>query len=164
MMYSNRVSQKLHEEHMATLALLERLERFVAKKEPPEMVDIGARTLLVDLVGAFESEIWHHFTFEEKYLFGYFAMSGDAEMAQHLTTEHEQIRNLGERTIALARAAASSAFLPSTWREFRPLARQLVEQLTAHVHKEEGVFVPLLQDCMESGTEEELYLAYVTDK
>jgi hypothetical protein len=30
MMYSNRVCQKLHEEHMATLALLERLERFVA--------------------------------------------------------------------------------------------------------------------------------------
>ena len=34
-MYSNRVCQKLHDEHMATLALLERLERFVANNTPP---------------------------------------------------------------------------------------------------------------------------------
>jgi hemerythrin-like domain-containing protein len=161
MMYSNRVCQKLHEEHMATLALLERLERFVANKEPPGKLDIGARTLLSDLAAAFESEIRHHFAFEEKYLFDYFATSGDTEMAQHLTTEHERIRNLGERTIAMARAAASSAFSPSAWSEFRLLARHLVEQLTEHVHKEEGVLVPLLQDCMESDTEEKLYMVYV---
>lgn len=30
MMYANRVCERLHDEHMATLALLERLERFVA--------------------------------------------------------------------------------------------------------------------------------------
>jgi hypothetical protein len=35
---------------------------------------------------------------------------------------------------------------------------------TAHVHKEEGVLVPLLQDCMENDTEEQLYMVYVTDE
>ena len=55
MMYSNRVSQKLHDEHMATLALLERLGRFIASKEPPKTVDIGTRTFLIDLTAAFES-------------------------------------------------------------------------------------------------------------
>ena len=164
MMYSNRVCQKLHEEHMATLALLERLERFVANKEPPGKLDIGARTLLSDLAAAFESEIRHHFAFEEKHLFDYFAQSGDTEMAQHLTTEHEQIRNVGVRIIAMARAAAVSGFLPSAWSEFRLLARHLAEQLTAHVHKEEGVLVPLLQDSMEGDTEEQLYTAYVMNE
>jgi iron-sulfur cluster repair protein YtfE (RIC family) len=43
-------------------------------------------------------------------------------------------------------------------------AGQLAEQLTAHVHKEEGVLVPLLQDSMDSDTEERLYTAYVTDE
>src|SRR5271165_3580779 len=119
MTYSNRVSQKLHDEHMATLALLERLGRLVANnKEPPNAVDIGTRTFLIDLTAAFESEIWHHFAFEEKYLFEYLVTFGDAELAQHLTTEHEQIRDIGERTIAMARAAASSPFSPSAWRKF----------------------------------------------
>ena len=163
-MYSNRVSQKLHDEHMATLALLERLGRFVANKEPAKTVDIGTRTFLIDLATAFESEIWRHFAFEEKYLFDYLVKSGNAELAQHLATEHEQIRDIGERTIAMARAAALSPFSPSAWREFGQFSRQLIEQLTAHVQQEEGVLVPLLQDCMESDTEEQLYMVYVTDE
>ena len=71
MMYSNRVCERLHDEHMATLALLEKLERFFANNKPPEVIDAGARTLLVDLAVAFENEIWRHFAFEEKYLFDY---------------------------------------------------------------------------------------------
>ena len=82
MMYSNRVCQKLHDEHMATLALLERLERLVASNKPPEANDTSMRSLLIDLAVAFETEIWRHFAFEEKYLFDYFAQSGDTEMAQ----------------------------------------------------------------------------------
>ena len=39
MTYANRVGQKLHDEHMATLALLERLERFMTKGKPPATVD-----------------------------------------------------------------------------------------------------------------------------
>ena len=164
MMYSNRVCQKLHDEHMATLALLERLERFVANNKPPETIDSATRTLLINLAVAFENEIWRHFAFEEKHLFDYFAPSGDTEMAQHLTAEHVQIKNLGERIIAMARAAASSGFLPSAWSEFRLLARQLAEQLTAHAQKEEGVLIPLLQDSMESDTEEQLYTAYAMNE
>jgi hemerythrin-like domain-containing protein len=163
-MYSNRVCQKLHDEHMATLALLERLERYVANNKPPESIDTAARSLLVDLAVAFENEIWRHFAFEEKYLFDYFAQSGDTEMAQHLTTEHEQIKNVGVRIIAMARVAAASGFLAPGWNEFRMSARQLAEQLTAHVHKEEGVLVPLLQDSMDSDTEERLYTAHLTDE
>jgi iron-sulfur cluster repair protein YtfE (RIC family) len=160
-MYSNRVSQKLHEEHMATLALLERLERFVAKGEPPETVDSATRTFLVDLAVAFESEVWHHFDFEEQHLFAFLTAAGDAELARHLSDEHVQIKAAGERVIALARAGAQAPFSPTAWREFRPLSQQLIEQLTAHVHKEEGILVPLLQDSMASDAEERLYSEYV---
>ena len=163
-MYSNRVCQKLHDEHMATLALLERLERFVGNNKPPEANDTGARTLLIDLAVAFENEIWRHFAFEEKYLFDYFAQSGDTEMARLLTTEHEQIRDVGGHVIAMARAAASAGFLPPAWNEFRLLSRQLAEQLATHAQKEEGVLIPLLQDSMESETEEQLYTAYVMNE
>ncbi len=163
-MYSNRVCQKLHDEHMATLAVLERLERFVAAGEPPAAADVGARRLLVDLAVAFENEIWRHFAFEEKHLFEYFGQSGEPEMAQHLTAEHGQIKGLGEPLIALARTAASSGFTPQTWNEFRPLARHLADQLAAHAQKEEGVMIPLLQDNMDSETEEQLYTAYVMNE
>ena len=64
----------------------------------------AARRLLVDLAVAFENEIWRHFAFEEKHLFGYFDESGEPEMARHLTDEHVQIRNLGVPLIAMARA------------------------------------------------------------
>jgi len=161
MIYENRVCQKLHDEHMATLALLERLERFVAGNVPPVAGDPAARTLLVDLAVAFENEIRRHFAFEEAHLFGYFAESGEAEMARHLTVEHVQIRDLGERVVAMARAAATAGFAPAAWNEFRPLARQFAEQLAAHAHKEEGVMVPLLQDNMDGDTEERLFNVYV---
>ena len=164
MMYSNRVCQKLHDEHMATLALLEKLERFIAGNKPPEATDTAARSLLIDLAVAFENEIWRHFGFEEKHLFDYFAQSGDAEMGPLLTAEHLQIKSLGARIIAMARAAASSGFTPSAWTEFRPLARQLAEQLATHAQKEEGVLIPLLQDSMENETEEQLYTAYVMNE
>jgi len=160
-MYTNRVCQKLHDEHMATLVLLERLEHLVANNNPPATADAGTRALLVDLAVAFESEVWRHFDFEEEHLFEYFSQSGDTEMAQHLITEHQQIKSVAEPIIAMARAAAKSGFQPAVWNEFRRLSRQLVEQLTAHVHKEEGVLVPLLQDSMENETEEQLYGVYV---
>ena len=160
-MYSNRVCQKLHDEHMATLAILERLERFVANNTLPAATDTSARTLLVDLAVAFENEVWRHFAFEEEHLFDYFNQSGDTEMAQHLTAEHEQIRNVGLPIIATARTAAASGFLPPAWSEFRVLARQLAERLSTHAQKEEGVLIPLLQDAMDSDTEERLYIDYV---
>jgi iron-sulfur cluster repair protein YtfE (RIC family) len=146
---------------MATLALLERLERFVANNTPPTAADTSARTLLVDLAVAFENEVWRHFAFEEEHLFDYFNQAGDTEMAQHLTVEHAQIRSVGLPIIAMARTAAASGFLPPAWSEFRLLARQLAEQLSTHAQKEEGVLIPLLQDAMDSDTEERLYIDYV---
>jgi hypothetical protein len=70
----------------------------------------------------------------------------------------------GAHIIMMACVAAVSGFLPAGWSELRVSARQLAEQLTANVHKEEGVLVPLLQDSMDSDTEERLYTAYVTDE
>jgi len=163
-MTENRVCQKIHDEHMATLALLERLERFVAAGTPPDAAEPATRRMLLDLAVAFENEIWRHFSFEEKHLFNYFDESGEPEMARHLIDEHVQIRSLGTLLITMARSAAASGFTPAVWNEFRPLARQLAEQLSAHAQKEEGVLIPLMQDSMDGETEERLYLAYVMNE
>lgn len=113
MMYSNRVCQKLHDEHMATLALLERLERFVAKGEPAAASDSGTRSFLIDLAVAFESEVWHHFDFEEKHLFDYLVAAGDTELARHLTDEHVQIKTVGQ--------PSSPWRVPRRWHRFQRL-------------------------------------------
>ena len=80
------------------------------RPEPPETVDSATRTFLVDLAVAFESEVWHHFDFEEKHLFEYLIAAGDTELARHLSDEHVQIKAVAERVIALARAGARLRF------------------------------------------------------
>ena len=46
----------------------------------------------------------------------------------------------------------------------RVSAGKLAEQLTPHVQMEEGVLVPLMQDSMDSDTEERLHTACVIDE
>ncbi len=161
MEFSNRVSQKLHEEHMATVALLERLERLAAGRSPPPAGDPAAGRLLGDVATAFEAEVWRHFDFEEDHLFTYLAQAGDAEIGAHLTEDHQVIRPLGARIIAMARAARTQGFDEAGWAEFRRLAFELCERLNAHVQKEESALVPLLDEQMDAATEARLYEDYV---
>lgn len=161
MEFSNRVSQKLHDEHMATVALLERLERFAGSRTPPPAADAAAGRLLGDLATAFEAEVWRHFDFEEEHLFTYLDQAGDAEIGAHLTEDHKVIRPIGARVIEMARAARTAGFEEAGWAEFRRLSFELCERLNSHVQKEESALVPLLEDQMDAETEARLYEDYV---
>jgi iron-sulfur cluster repair protein YtfE (RIC family) len=161
MEFSNRVSQKLHEEHMATVALLERLERLVGGRTPPPAGDPAAGRLLGDLTTAFETEVWRHFDFEEEQLFTYLDQAGDAEIGAHLTDDHNVIRPIGARIIAMARPARTQGFDEAGWAEFRRLSLEMCERLNAHVQKEESALVPLLEEEMDAETEARLYEEYV---
>ncbi len=161
--FSNRVSQKLHDEHMATLALLERLERLAAGRTAPAAGDAAAGRLFTDVATAFEAEVWRHFDFEEEHLFPFLAQGGDAEIGAHLTDDHKVIRPLGARIIEMARAARTKGFDDAGWSEFRRLSSELCERLTAHVHKEEAALVPLLEDTMDAETEARLYEDYIVN-
>jgi len=164
MSFTNRISQMLHEEHRATVALIERLEQLLARQRggsPPDTGERGVAQLLADLSSGGEAEVQRHFAFEEGHLFTYLEAIGDVAIGAHLTEEHNAMRPIGVRVAALARQAAARGFDGAEWNEFRRLGHELCERMLAHVQKEEMALLPLLDECMDSETEARLYQDYV---
>lgn len=164
MSFTNRISQTLHDEHGATVALMERLEQLLARGRrggPPVKSDSNVARLLSDLSAGIESEIERHFAFEEDHLFTYLKAMGDAGIGEHLTSEHEAMRPLGKRVAALARAALANGFTPAEWDEFTRLGQELGDLMLAHVQKEEMALLPIIEDNMDPETEARLYQEYV---
>jgi hemerythrin-like domain-containing protein len=163
-MFANRVSQTLHDEHGATVALMERLEQLVARHRrggPPDVNDRTIAQLLSDLSTAVQSEVERHFNFEESRLFPFLDAIGDEAIGAHLTDEHSAIRPLGTRVATLAREACSSGFDQARWSEFSKLGQELTERMLAHVQKEEMALLPLLEENMDSDTEMRLFEEYM---
>ena len=164
MSFSNRISQTLHEEHRATVALMERLEQLIARHRRGSLPDRGetsVQQLLSDLSTGVEAEVQRHFTFEEERLFTYLNAIGDVAIGAHLTEEHSAMRPLGIRLATLARDALAQGFDEARWDEFRRLGGELCERMLAHVQKEEMALLPLLEENMDSDTEMRLYEEYV---
>ena len=71
MTFTNRISQVIHEEHRATIALMERLERLLVRHRsgPPDIAAAGVAQLLTDLATGVEADVRRHFDFEECRLF-----------------------------------------------------------------------------------------------
>ena len=136
MSFANRISQTLHEEHRATIALMERLEQLLARYRRGSVPPAGDRAvvqLLSDLSTGVEAEVERHFTFEEAHLFAYLEATGDAAIGAHLTDEHNAMRPLGHAVAKLARAAAANGFGTPEWEEFRRLGQELCDRMLAHV-------------------------------
>jgi hemerythrin-like domain-containing protein len=162
--FTNRIAQTLHDEHGATVALMERLEQLLARSRrggPPDKADSNVARLLSDLSTGVEAEVERHFAFEENHLFTYLEAMGDAAIGMHLTSEHEAMRPLGVRVAALARKAASAGFTPAEWEEFVRLAQELDDRMLAHVQKEEMALLPVIEESMDKETEARLYEIYV---
>ena len=164
MSFANRINQKLHDEHCATVSLMTRLEQLIARHRrdnPPDTNDSKVTQLLSDLSTSIESEIQHHFAFEESHLFTYLDAIGDGEIGQHLTDEHNSILPIGLKVAKLARAAATQRFDESMWNEFRSFAQELCERLLSHVQKEEMALLPLLEANMDADTDARFFQEYV---
>jgi hemerythrin-like domain-containing protein len=164
MSFTNRVSQTLHDEHGATVALIERLEQLISRNRhgnPPNPGDPGVARLFTDLTTWVDGEINRHFTFEEDQLFTYLNALGDEDIGVHLTEEHRAIRPLGARIAALARAAGGQPIGNADWDEFRRIGQELCERTLAHVQKEEMALLPVIEDVMDPDTEARLYQEYV---
>jgi len=164
MSFTNRISQTLHDEHAATVALMERLELLLARWRrggPPDKADGNVARLLSDLSAGLEAEIERHFAFEEDHIFSYLEAIGDAGIGEHLTSEHDAIRPIATRVAELARPAANSGFAPAEWEEFMHLARELSERMLMHVQKEEMALLPVIEENMDPETEARLYQEYV---
>jgi hemerythrin-like domain-containing protein len=164
MSFRNRISQTLHEEHRATIALVERLEQLLARNRHGQAPDIGERgiaRLLSDLSVGVEAEVQRHFDFEENRLFAFLNASGDEAIAAHLTDEHRAIRPMGAEIAGMARRAADQGFDEASWQEFRRVGGELCERLLAHVQKEEMALLPVLEDSMDADTEARLIEEYL---
>lgn len=164
MNFTNRISQTLHDEHGATVALMERLEQLLARGRrggPPNSADSSVARLLSDLSSGVEAEVERHFAFEESQLFPYLEAIGDAGIGAHLTSEHEAMRPLGVRVAAIARTALCNGFTPPDWEEFARLSQELSDRMLAHVQKEEMALLPVLEESMDAATEARLYEEYV---
>ena len=166
MSFTNRISQTLHDEHDATVALMERLQQFLARNRrggPPSSVAGDVARLLSDLSIGLGTEVERHFAFEENHLFTYLEATGDGGIGAHLTSEHATIRPLGARVAEIARAAAAKSFTLAEWEEFVRLGQELADCLLAHVQKEEMALLPVIEETMDAETEARLYQEYVED-
>jgi hypothetical protein len=164
MNFNNRISQTLHDEHGATIALMERLEQFLSRNRsggPPDSTASSAARLLSDLSAALSGEIGRHFAFEEDHLFKYLDEAAAGGVGAHLMNEHGVIRPLGARVAEIAGAAAAEPFRAAEWEEFARLGRELADLLHAHVQKEEMALLPAIEENMDAETEARLYQEYV---
>jgi hemerythrin-like domain-containing protein len=164
MSFTNRISQTLHDEHGATVALMERLEQLLARGRragPPDTRDSTVARLLSDLSTGMEAEVDRHFAFEENHLFTYLEAMGDGGIGAHLTSEHVAMRPIAVRVAAIARAATAKGFAPAEWEEFMRLGQELGDRMLAHVQKEEMALLPVIEETMDAETEARLYQEYV---
>ena len=164
MQFTNHVNQRLHEEHCATLALLQRLAQLIARHgsgAAPQISDGEVAQLLRDLCVGLETELNRHFDFEEEHLFDYLRACGDTDICAQFMDEHRAIRPVATAVAKLAREAATSGFDRQTWDEFRRLGSELCDRLPAHAEKEDMALLPVLEDGMDRETEARLLEQYL---
>ena len=157
------VCRALHDEHAATLGILERLEMLLGRhgsRRPPDLASPALAALLKDLVFALDSEIGPHFAFEESHVFPILSEAGDQEMCEVLLAEHGEILPLAQRLAELARHFRARGLTEELWAEFHALGAELVERLAAHIQKEEMGLLPALDDLLEEETDDRLALQF----
>lgn len=160
MEFVRQVSRMLHEEHMAALLLLERLESALhrtGRSEPPDMADSDVLRLMGDLQAGIQGEISNHFAFEEKELFPCLTRAGDGDMVDLLCEEHQVILPLGHRLAELAHSVRTGSLTSDDWRTFHRLGGEFVERLRSHIDKEEMGLISAVEGSIDE--EEDMHLA-----
>jgi iron-sulfur cluster repair protein YtfE (RIC family) len=150
-------SRILHDDHMATIALLSEVERVVLSRQaPPVQSDQETGRFIDRLCKTLNGEISGHFDFEEDSVFPALAEYGMADLGDLLVEEHHAIRKTMNDVVASAGAARAGGFSPETWSAFRRLCGELVERLTSHIEKEERALIPELEDALTPEIDTEL--------
>lgn len=161
--FARHVTRILHDEHMATVALLGRMqERIMALRQgsPPDAAEPEMNRLLRDVASAIDAEVKSHFSFEEEALFPRLEESGDGGIGELLTEEHRVALPIGEKLVALARAAREDGFSAESWAEFHRLTGEFVERMISHIQKEEMGLLPILDNIIDEDQDTELSTAY----
>jgi hemerythrin-like domain-containing protein len=150
-------SRILHDDHMATIALLSEVDRVVLSRQTvPVQSDQETGRFIDRLCKTLDGEIAGHFDFEEVSVFPALAEYGMADIGDLLIEEHHVIRNAMNDVVASVGAARAGGFSPETWGAFRRLCGELVERLTSHIEKEERALIPELEDALTPEIDTEL--------
>lgn len=162
MKFKNRVCEWLHQDHVATIALVQRLEFMIArhKDRAPELDAGDSMRILSEVSEAVRNEIARHFAFEESHLFPYLAEIGAPEMGILLTEEHETLRPLGAELAVMAQKAQEERLNAAGWARLCRVALEYCEGISGHAQKEEAGLLPMLEDSMDAATEARLYTSY----
>lgn len=157
------VSRALHEDHVATLALLDRLEALLGhhrKDQPPTLTNADNAHFLKELIRAIDTEIGPHFAFEEDSVFPLLAAAGDGEMGAFLVDEHQAILPLARRLAEIAKSARDAGFDAKAWAEFHQVGGDLVERLVSHILKEDMGLLPALDDLLDEEADGRLAIEF----
>ncbi|MBE0530223.1 MAG: hemerythrin domain-containing protein [Rhodospirillales bacterium] len=156
---THAVLRALHDDHVRTLALLDRFEallRRIGPDRPPSGSDAEVTTLLAEMVANMAEEVDHHFAFEEGELFPRFSRFAEPGIPAMLRAEHDAMRALERRLAELIAGAGSGGFEPAAWAEFHRLGRELVEREVFHIQKEEMGFLPAMDQILQPDEAAEL--------
>lgn len=165
--YSLNICNALHDDHMMTVGVLEKLEGVLTKigrNAPPAADDPELTRLLTDLVAIMQSEISSHFGFEEEHLFPLVEEMGETPMLSILRNEHDTIRPLASRITEIVKEARANGFSPESWQELYNVGLELSERETFHIQKEEMGLLPLLDQIVDPDLGPELSLAFAEAK
>ncbi|MEP7181639.1 MAG: hemerythrin domain-containing protein [Betaproteobacteria bacterium] len=159
MNYRSQTSRTLHDEHVATMALLDRVEHAFGRADGS---DPGIPTLARALARHLDHELGRHFGFEEEQLFPRLTAAGEGDIASLLQEEHGTIRAVAEELLPLVRTAGERALDAAEWDTLRRGMPELVERLVAHIQKETMALLPMLDDVLDEDTDRELSFAYAS--
>ncbi|OIR02374.1 hemerythrin HHE cation binding domain protein [mine drainage metagenome] len=159
-----QIGTLLHEEHLHTLAALQRLEAFLSRqgnRKAPDVGDAGVRDILSHLLTDVAAEVDRHFGFEEGHLFPVLNQRGEMGIAMILTEEHRTILPLAKDLAALAASALEAGgFSPEAWRDFHDRGGELCEREMFHIQKEEMGLLAAISMFVDAADDAELAVAY----
>jgi hemerythrin-like domain-containing protein len=150
-------SRILHDEHMASLALLREVERLVAaRRQAPARDDPEIARFVAKLAASLTGEVIAHFDFEEDAVFPALAQCGDGDLVDLLVEEHRSLRETIGDISATAREIAEGGVEAQGWMTLRRLCGELLERLESHIDKEERALVPAMESAFTPEIDSEL--------
>jgi len=161
--FDRQITRTLHEEHLVTISILERLEGVFQKhgpKKTPASDNAEITELLGDIINLVACDVTNHFSFEEEKLFPLLGAMGDSPISSILIGEHRVILPLGNLLSELAKMARSEGFNDASWGQFRKGGTELIERMISHIQKEEMALLPMLEDILEEDTDAQLMMTY----
>ncbi len=159
-MAQTKIGELLHEDHVATLEILNTLEAFLASHRRMPPTNAVTQDMLRRLAATLREEVEKHFGFEENYVFPVFLKKGVEGIVMMLTHEHRTILPLALRVAEGAVQAAEAGFTEETWRDFADCGAELVEREVFHIQKEEMGLLGAISALVDSVTDEELVEIY----